>query len=719
MLIQSSLNPVRSSLSRRQVLKLAVAASGVAVVRQPDQAWAFLSSPNSHLSLAGSPNAIGPKEELNLPRSVLYYGSEEPLPEPIELRAGPLAMIFETGNAFLRYIRLGNREILRGIYVAVRDRNWGTVPPKVLNLKTEIEGASFQLHFDVECKEGDIDFRWRGSITGSEQGSVEFSMNGTARSAFKRNRLGFAVLHPIRGCAGQSCKIEKVDGTSEQGTFPLFVSPQQPFKDMRAISHQVIPDVTARVAFEGDTFEMEDQRNWTDASYKTYCTPLSLPYPVEVPLGTTVAQAIKLDLQGRIPSKPPQVAVTNFPAVRLTLTDKALPLPQIGLGMASHGQPLTLKERERLIALHLSHLRVDLRLAENSYRPIFKLAAAEAQALRISLEVALFLSDSGEAELRELASELSQVKPPISSWLVFQTKEKSTQESAVRLARRTLSSYDPKAKFGAGTDAYFAEFNRGRPPVTALDLACYSMNPQVHAYDNATLVETLDAQGGTVESARRFVGKLPLAVSPITLKPRFNPSAPGPQPEPVPGVLPSQVDVRQMSLFGAGWTLGSIKNLAASGVSSLTYYETTGWRGVMETEAGSALPSQFRSIAGGVFPLYHVLADLGEFESGSFLPCISSDALSVEGLVLEKGNRKCLIATNLGPKLQYLTILNSNLGGYVRVRRLDESNAEEAMRLPEAFREKPGLLHQVGGNQIEISLLPYSTIRIDPAKDKM
>ena len=122
-----------------------------------------------------------------------------------------------------------------------------------------------------------------------------------------------------------------------------------------------------------------------------------------------------------------------------------------------------------------------------------------------------------------------------------------------------------------------------RPPIEALDLACYSMNPQVHAYDNATLVETLDAQGGTVESAKQFVGKLPLAISPITLRPRFNPSAIGPQPEPAPGMLPSQVDVRQMSLFGAGWTLGSIKNLAANGTSSLTYYETTGWRGVMES----------------------------------------------------------------------------------------------------------------------------------------
>jgi len=33
------------------------------------------------------------------------------------------------------------------------------------------------------------------------------------------------------------------------------------------------------ISFEGDVFETEDQRNWTDASFKTYCPPLRLPYP--------------------------------------------------------------------------------------------------------------------------------------------------------------------------------------------------------------------------------------------------------------------------------------------------------------------------------------------------------------------------------------------------------------------------------------------------------
>ena len=715
MQIQRSLNPSQSRLSRRQILKAAAAAGGVVTLRQSVFAFAAPSTLSSRASSEGSPSARAPKASLS--QSVLYYGREEPLAEPISLRAGPLSMIFETSNAFLRYIRLGDKEVLRGIYVAVRDSNWGTVTPKITNLKAETEGASFRLSFDVECTYGDIDFSWQGRITGSELGSVEFNMNGVARSSFKRNRIGFAVLHPIRECSGQPCKVEKVDGRLEQGVFPRFISPQQPFKDMRAISHEVAPGVTARVAFEGDIFEMEDQRNWTDASYKTYCTPLSLPYPVEVPLGTTVAQAIKLQLEGNSPR--PQAVSVNFPAVRLVLSDKTLPLPRIGLGVASHGQPLAPKEKERLKALHLSHLRVDLNLVEDSHRTTLERVATEAQELGLPLEMALFLSDSAENELNRLVSELSQIKPQISSWLIFQTKEKSTQALAVRLARRALSSLNPKAGFGAGTNADFAEFNRGRLPVAVLDLACYSMNPQVHAFDNSTLVETLDAQGDTVESTREFMGNLPVAISPITLRPRFNPNATRPQAEPAPGVLPSQVDVRQMSLLGAGWTLGSIKHLAASGASSLTYYETTGWRGVMEREAGSPLAEQFRSIAGGVFPLYHILADLGDFKSGHCLPCTSSDGLSVEGLALQKGNLSCLLIANLTPALQYVTVVNSRLGGYVRVKRLDEMSAEEAMDSPERFREKPGLLHQVEGTQLEISLLPYSTVRVDSAKERL
>lgn len=55
-----------------------------------------------------------------LSQSILYYGTEVPLPERIPLRAGPLQMVYD--EADLRSIRLGEWEILRRIYVAIRDR---------------------------------------------------------------------------------------------------------------------------------------------------------------------------------------------------------------------------------------------------------------------------------------------------------------------------------------------------------------------------------------------------------------------------------------------------------------------------------------------------------------------------------------------------------------------------------------------------------------------
>ena len=39
---------------------------------------------------------------------------------------------------------------------------------------------------------------------------------------------------------------------------------------------------------------MEDQRNWTDASFKTYCTPLARPFPVPVQAGDRVDQRVAL-----------------------------------------------------------------------------------------------------------------------------------------------------------------------------------------------------------------------------------------------------------------------------------------------------------------------------------------------------------------------------------------------------------------------------------------
>ena len=648
--------------------------------------------------------------DMSLSRNVLYYGSETDLPERIPLRAGPLSLWYENGD--LRYLRLGDREILRRVYVAVRDRAWGTVPPRISNLQLNRTTDTFHITYNVDNRESGIDFFWRGTISGDARGTVTFKMDGVAHTTFLRNRIGFCVLHPVRECAGMACRVEHVDGTVEQGSFPRYISPHQPLFDMRAISHQVAPGVWAEVRFEGDTFEMEDQRNWTDASYKTYCTPLALPFPVEIEAGTTVRQSVTLTLKGGVPklSARPDADVTFAVGDPPTGDSPAGPLPRIGLGVASHGQPLSQQALERLRALHLSHLRVDLDLVRSDYEDALRRASTEACALDVSLEITLTLSDTAEDELAAFVKALERAKPPVGTWLIFHRREPSTGAQWVRLARRHLAGYDPAAKIGAGTNIYFTELNRQRPPVAELDLVSYSLNPQVHAFDNASLAETLATQAETVESARQFTGNVPLAVSPVTLKPRFTPHVTGPERQRPAGELPPAVDVRQMSLFGAGWTAGSLKYLAESGVCSVTYYETTGWRGVMETEAGSPLPDKFRSLPGAVFPLYHVLADVGEFD-GEVIPTTSSHTLRVDGIAVRQGDRARVILANLTAAPQRVIV--QNLGAQTWVRALDETNAEDAMVSPEAFRAQPSEMQQTISGALELELLPHAIIRLD------
>ena len=57
--------------------------------------------------------------------------------------------------------------------------------------------------------------------------------------------------------------------------------------------------VVAICTMEGDAYEMEDQRNWTDASYKTYIRPLALPWPYTIKKGARFAQKVTLAVRER------------------------------------------------------------------------------------------------------------------------------------------------------------------------------------------------------------------------------------------------------------------------------------------------------------------------------------------------------------------------------------------------------------------------------------
>jgi hypothetical protein len=639
-----------------------------------------------------------------MPSEAQYLrGTDTPASERIHLQAGPLDMVFEPSIGFLRYIRFGDQEILRGLYSAVRDHNWDTIAPKLTDLSVDVSERCFDINFNVAHSERDIDFRWRGEITGTEDGTVTFSMDGEAQSDFKRNRIGFCVLHSPAHVAGKPCTVLKDDGTEEQGRFPEQISPHQPFLDMRAIRHEVVAGVTAEVRFEGDVFEMEDQRNWTDASYKTYCTPLANPYPVDVAAGTKIRQSVTISVSSWpdvVNSVSEQVVVLVNPADRT-------PLPEIGLGCASQDEELSEDQVLRLQTLHLSHLRVDARLSEPGWETAFQGAAREASAIGVALEVAAYVSDAASAELDALAACLAGCDTPVVRVLVFHIAEIAANRRWIDLARGKLSKTG--ASIVSGANAYFTELNRNRPDFNALDGVCYSLNPQVHAFDDASLMETLVAQGWTVESTRAFAGPLPIHVSPVTLLPRFNPNATGPESDLPEGELPSSVDARQMSLLGAAWTVGSLKYLTRSGASTVTYFETTGWKGVMDSERGS--PSPFPSVTDGTFPMAHVFAWFGGMKDGHACLTESTVPLKLDALALMKGEWIRILVANLTAEKQSARINCPGLSGAVRIEPLDEHVVERATAEPWSFRSRKDITNmETSGGSFVVDLNPYAVL---------
>jgi hypothetical protein len=233
----------------------------------------------------------------------------------------------------------------------------------------------------------------------------------------------------------------------------------------------------------------------------------------------------------------------------------------------------------------------------------------------------------------------------------------------------------------------------------------------VHAFDNASLAETPEAIGEQIRSAHEFFPGKPLIISPITLKPRFNPVATGPEPTPTRGELPPSVDVRQMSLCGAAWMLASLKHLAETSPASVTFFETVGWRGVMETDAGSPQPEEFPSLPRSVFPLYHVLADVSEFSSASAIFSQSESPLAVEILALRQTARTRVLLANLSAQTHLVRL--PWIETEARVRFLDETNALAAMTEPEQFRLQPAPRKRSSAGQLELELLPYALARID------
>lgn len=584
------------------------------------------------------------------------------------IKAGHLSMKYERGN--LRHISVGNHEVLRMIYPSVRAKEWLTINPVIAHEEFEIREDSFTIRYTAHYKSDEIDFIMKCVIEGSNDNSLIISMNGEALSSFEKNRIGFCILHPVKECAGKTCVVTHSNNLSENLIFPPLVSPTRPFTDIKSMNWH-ISGYECKLDFYGDVFETEDQRNWTDASYKTYSTPIKIPYPVKILKGDRIIQKVELKIEGVIiPSDNTKTKIEI-----IAHTDNKVPLPMIGIGMSSRPEPMSQKEIQILNKLKFDHYRIDLHLFQE-WKTKADISVKEAAELKYPIEFALFTDDDFQNQISRFIRWIKKQNLHVKAIVLYHKDSASTPVNIIEAVSLEIRYALPDVKIIAGTNANFAQLNKTRPDSAFMNCISYSLQPQEHASDNLTLVENLQGQSYTIETAKNFVGGKDVWISPVNIQRRFNANSVYCEIPNEGEGFPPQVDSRLMSLFGACWTAGSLKYIIEAGVRGITYFETVGERGIMQGDKPSRWPESFPSSEGMLFPVWFVFRFLLQHKSYEVIKSESTQPLKVNSLVLSGVTGLKLLVVNFTSAVQTVTL---NLPAYkLFSKHLNEDTFEEA-----------------------------------------
>ena len=573
------------------------------------------------------------------------YGTHEAEERPVTLTAGRLSADLANGN--LRTIRYDGIEVLRAISYLVRDRDWGTYSPRIEGLAVKQDADSFKISYTAHCDGPDASRLAISVRIEASENELTFAADALTPTGFETNRCGFCILHPIVDIAGTPATVEHVDGRIVETRFPDQIDPWQPFMDMRAISHTVMPGVSAKCLMEGDTFEMEDQRNWSDASYKTYVRPLALPWPYQIPANERQTQRIVLSITDSRPRAAAQAAEAK--PVTITRGEKTGMMPLIGLIVTPEEAKAALAAASRLaeigpqeLLFHYDPLAGHGPSAFADFATLTKIHRGST-----TLEIALPCKASPAEEAAAIAAEMAaagfspdavvvspavdrQSTPPGSKW-----PECPPLEEVYAAA---LAAF-PKARLGGGMLSYFTELNRKRVPAENLDFVTHCTNPIVHAADDLSVMQTLEALPFITRSVRAIYGKKPYRIGPSTIPMRQNPYGSRTMDNPGGKRIPmANTDPRHNGRFAEAFALAYAAQVIDADLECLTLSALTGPFGLI---AGENEPSE----PGAVRPLFHTVKALAGMAGLRWHECQSSAPSQVLGFTVEKaaGNALCLV----------------------------------------------------------------------------
>jgi hypothetical protein len=493
------------------------------------------------------------------------------------LQAGPVSLCHQ--GARFGPISVNGHEVWHGVEFLLRDVGWGTPATEVDAelLHKDAQGFDLQLTAHIPCSPEDVAGIWNPQaclsivmrVRGDVQGVLHFSVQATPTHDIQVNRCGWVLIHPL-SAAGCAVKVSHVDGRTSHSQFPQEVPAWPPFTNVKGICHEYAPGCWAQAELPGEDYELEDQRNNADASFKTYSRSNWMPRPYVLRQNQSWRRELHLrvvDFALAMPRQPTFIGPED-PGSGLSVPGGA-GLMRLGLAISLPGN----QQAEQHLLKNLEQWQPDF--LHLTLWPSMPRDAVDWSQVRLLLDVA-------KAKLR---IDICPRDNPHHEWcaedesaaqqLAESMRQSGIAPSAVAAlpcgdrAAQFLRSLFPTAAIGGGTPHFFAQLNR-LDRSGGEDFMAFTVCPIVHSAEDASVMQGLQSLPSMLATARSRHPGREWHLGPSWLGARASPLGRQPVSDGCQRVPLAAVDPRSHGLFGAAWLLGHMAGAAQAGVNALT-----------------------------------------------------------------------------------------------------------------------------------------------------
>lgn len=570
----------------------------------------------------------------------------------------------DIARAAIRNVTYQGAQIIDLLYTAIRPWDWSTLDPDQHSEVVEIVGENCVVTI-TDLFEGSMQGKTVVTLQSNGKFTVDYKLTGLGK--FEINRWGVCFcLHTgdwmgaTVKASGNEYKLASeispqrvIDGVT-QGLFPASNDMHFVARDKRSL----------KVVSSGKVLEAEDQRNWTDNTYKIYSGSLAEPRPFVIKKDLIWHQLVEFEVY--VPSGS---AIDGSKIIAKDISS----LPRIGLQFNTEALLPNDDLEKALFILDIDHIRIN----EESLTAQ-KIATVSKSGL--ALEAALLSSTSGDQLKREV--EHLSARVPAGSRLLIQREGREIVQKEDLPKNNSLNSYI------TGSDAYLVDLHRNKYDFG--DSVSYSMVPTVHSTDPETIFKTLYTQRESIEFAKKMIAPQ-VSISPITFSTRGNPETGHLRDNRINFAQP-EMALQIKNLSAAAWTLGSIFALASAGAYSGTWHELFGDYGVIYSE-GSAVKFS---------PTFHALAALGAHHAHEITIATSQDNSWVA--FEDRESRKMVVASQ---RPWTVEITSKVLAGYKSIQSLHADECEKASQIMDwwSYAEINPLI-----GDIPLSLTPFEIL---------